>query len=165
MNARHAVAPVCAAILWIAFGSPALARTECDRNARVCLDVPDHWIRSQNGDTITIASPDRAMALELRAVTQISQLVPTRQRFEQGLGSRFQNLQWATAPTPVQQHGMQGVVRRGRGNFPNGEGIGFFMLMLGHDAGGVVGLGIVTDRNIQTNWPIMNAVLNSIRRM
>jgi hypothetical protein len=106
------------------------------------------------------------MALELRPVTQANQFAPARTAFEQQLTGRFANLQWQGEPVPAQQHGMEGVVRNGQGSFRDGtrEAIRFFLLALAHQTGGVIGLGIVTERG-RAQWAVMEMILNSIRPM
>lgn len=119
--------------------SPALARDICDRNARVCVTVSESWQSSTVNGALVIVEPGRSMVLELRAV---------RLDFERELEGRFADLEWRGPATPAQQSSMAGLVRTGQGRFRDGnrEPIPFFMLGLGHAQGGVVGLGIVTER-------------------
>lgn len=143
----------------------ALARTQCDRAARVCVDVPDGWVATTQGETLVLAAPDRSLALELRAVTQLAQLGQARIDFERELAGRFLNLQWDGEPRAIQQNGMAGMGRRGRGQFPSGEPMRFFMLGLAHPTGGIVALGVISQRNREANAPILDAILSSIRPM
>ena len=145
--------------------SSALARTECNRGARICFDVPDHWVTTMQGEMIVVRPPDGGMALEVRGVTQVRELQRARVAFERELGTRCRALEWDTAPSPVQQHGMTGVVRRGHGVYDTGQEMGFFMVVIAHTTGGVAALGVVTRRHIRQNWPTMQRVLNSIRPM
>ncbi|MGE0792269.1 MAG: hypothetical protein AB7S26_41735 [Sandaracinaceae bacterium] len=142
----------------------ALARDVCDRDAGICVTVPDSWTTNMVNGVLVISEPGRTMALELRIVTQLDQLARARADFERELGGRFDELQWRGEATPAQQNGMTGIVRTGGGRFRDAtrEQIRFFMLALGHQRAGVVGLGIITERG-RANAAVMEMILNSIR--
>jgi len=143
--------------------SPAWARTECNQEARVCFDVPDDWVTTAQNGMIMVRPANGGVALEIRGVTEAAQLEQDRRLFERELASRCHALEWDTEPTAVQQHGMSGVVRRGHGAYENGEEMRFFMVALAHTTGGIAALGVLTRRNLQANWPVLEAILNSIR--
>lgn len=166
-SSRAAVgAALATALTALTVPTSALARDVCDRDAGICVTVPDSWTTRTVDQTLVIGEPGRTMALELRIVRRLDQLAGARTDFERELNERFDQLQWSNEPRPAQQHGMMGLVRSGRGRFRDAGRmpITFFMLALGHSRGGVVGLGIVTEQG-RASAAVMEMILNSIRPM
>lgn len=148
-------------IAFLSLGAaPAFAQQQCTQT--FCVRYPADWVVTVQGSTLLLRDPDGTISVELRTVTEAAQFGQARRQFENELTARCRNLRWETEPTPAQQHGMTGLVRRGRGEL-NGRPMVFFMMGLADMTGGVVGAGVIVQGASRQEIEIMEDVLNSIR--
>jgi hypothetical protein len=161
MLPRTSVLSGVALALTLASATPALAQSsQC--TSTFCVTFPSDWEARVRGGTLQLTDPTRTISFELRTVTQAAQFTQARREYEAELTARATEFAWETEPTPAQQHGMAGLVRRGRALL-NGRPMRILMFGLGHASGGVVGAGVIVQGASQAQLDALTQVLNSIR--
>jgi hypothetical protein len=161
MPTRTAILASLAFILVSTAVMPAFAQSsQCTQT--FCVSFPADWEARVRGGMLLLTDPTNSIRFELRSVTQLAQFQQARAEYERDLTARATNLAWETEPTPAQQHGMAGLVRRGRGTL-DGRPMRFFMLGLAGGNGGVVGAGVITGGAPQAQVNTLIEVLNTIR--
>jgi hypothetical protein len=144
---------------------PASARTESSGAAHVAFEVPDTWVTTTQGNDVVIRAPTNNVLVNVTYVTSADEVRRQMSQLDQFLGRLFRNVQMDPATRQVTQAGLQGVARNGSAvQTSNGQSVRFFVMVLGHQGGGAIVVGIVSTSSTQTDMAALMSVLNSLRR-